>query len=344
MSLATKLVNGNKGKFDAGTLTPMQKLTLRFVLVGLVHYGFAAMEGMLMRIYQVEPIELIDTKQYFGILTAHPLVGIFGSTYLIVFGAFLFLVPFLLKKPLWSFRLATWAWGLITFGVATFWLDGFISHYAPLCWPLPADFKQFSPVSGAIFIVGIALIMVGTLLFVVNIFATLLYTPAGAPQVDKGATLLDGLGFTGMFNLFRGRQRSKDSDFLVLLPVVAITRATVEVALNTVVILFTGVLILVSVVAKIFGVSLRDSAIDALLYENWFWWGLDLVADGLVLVFVAGTWYLMATLITGRSLFMQNWARAALAVELVVSWTVWSHHPLINQGQPVFLKIAWARW
>src|SRR5680860_1162665 len=48
------------------------------------------------------------------------------------FGAFLFLVPFLLKKPLWSYRLATWTWGLITGGVATFWLDGFISHYAPL--------------------------------------------------------------------------------------------------------------------------------------------------------------------------------------------------------------------
>jgi len=37
---------------------------------------------------------------------------------------------------------------------------------------------------------------------------------------------------------------------------------------------------------------------------------------------------------------MQNWARAALAVELVVSWTVWSHHLLSDQGQPAFLKIA----
>ena len=58
----------------------------------------------------------------------------------------------------------------------TFWLDGFISHYAPLYtlyWPLPADFKQFHPLSGAIFITGIALIMVGTLLFVLNIFKTI---------------------------------------------------------------------------------------------------------------------------------------------------------------------------
>ena len=55
-------------------------------------------------------------------------------------------------------------------------------------------------------------------------------------------------------------------------------------AFNTAVILFTGVLILVYMVAELFGVSLRHSAVDALLYKNWFWWGLDLIADGLVLV------------------------------------------------------------
>lgn len=343
MTFMTTLLDGNKGLVKASSMTPMQKMTLRFVVVGLVYYLFAAIEGMIMRIYAVEPISIIEAKQYFGILTAHPLVGIFGSTYMIVFGAFLFLVPFLLNKPLWSHKLGMATWWLITVGTAVFWLDGFVSHYAPLYtlyWPLPADFSQFNPVAGAIFILGIALIMVGTLFFVVNIFATLLYTPTGAPRVPKGATFLDAMGFTGLFNLFRGRRRRQDSDFLVPLPVVAIARGTVDVALNAGIILFSGVLILVYMVAQIFGTSLRQSAVDALLYKNWYWWGLDLVADGLVLIFVAGTWYLLATLITGKSLFMQNWARAALAVELVVSWTVWSHHLLSDQGQPAFLKIA----
>jgi cytochrome c oxidase subunit I len=93
-------------------------------------------------------------------------------------------------------------------------------------------------------------------------------------------------------------------------------------------------------VAALFGIDLKHSAVDALLYKNWFWWGLDLIADGLVLVFVAGSWYLLATLITGRKLFMENVARAALLVELVVSWTVWSHHLLSDQPQPNFLKIV----
>ncbi len=64
------------------------------------------------------------------------------------------------------------------------------------------------------------------------------------------------------------------------------------------------------------------------------------VADGLVLIFVAGTWYLLATLITGKKLFMENVARAALFVELVVSWTVWSHHLLSDQAQPGMLKVV----
>ena len=342
MSIITTLLHGNKGLVKESTMTSMQKLTLRYVVVGLIYYAFAAIEGMLMRIYAVEPISAITESQYFGILTAHPLVGIFGSTYMIVFGAFTFLVPFLMKKPLWSYKAANWTWGLITFGTLTFWVDGFVSHYAPLYtlyWPLPADFEQFHPLSGAIFIAGIALIMVGTLIWVVNIFKTITYTPAGFEPVDGKAMLRSALGFTALGRLLRGK-RMKDEEHLIPLPVAAIARGTVDVFLNAGIILFSGVLILVYMVAELAGTSLEKSAVDALLYKNWYWWGLDLVADGLVLIFVAGTWYLLASLITGRAPFMQNWARAALAVELVVSWTVWSHHLLSDQSQPAMLKIV----
>ena len=34
-----------------------------------------------------------------------------------------------------------------------------------LYWPLPADFSQFSPIGGAFFILGIALVMVGAAFF-----------------------------------------------------------------------------------------------------------------------------------------------------------------------------------
>jgi cytochrome c oxidase subunit I len=337
MSFTETLLNGEQGAFKPATLTPMQKMILRFVVVGLVYYGFAVVEGMIMRIYEVTPIPVVPTIQFFAIMTAHPLVGIFGSTYSIVFGAFLFLVPFLMKKPLWSIPLANWTCGLLAVGTFVFWFAGFLSEYAPLYtlyWPLPADFTQFSLWGGTFFIVGIAIVMVGVVCFVLNIFKTITYTPAGWAPQPAGALLGSALGLSGLKAFFT----KKKDDHLVSLPVAAIARGTVDTAFNAGIILFTGVLILVYMVAEIFGTSLKHSAVDALLYKNWFWWGLDLIADGLVLIFVAGTWYLLATLITGKKLFMENVARAALFVEMVVSWTVWSHHLMSDQAQPGILK------
>jgi len=333
MKFIETLTNGEEGLFKHRTLTPMQKLTLQFVVVGLVYYLFAVVEGMLMRTHLVTPGALFNDQQYFAIMTAHPLVGIFGSSYSIVFGAFLFLVPFLMKKPLWSFKMAQWTLWLIAIGTFTFWFAGFLSHYSPLYtlyWPLPADFTQFSVLGGAFFILGIALVMVGTLLYVFNIFKTIAYTPPGQPAQPKGV-LLSALGFK--------RLKNADGSHYVATPVAAVARGTVDTMLNAGIITFTGVLILVYMVAALLGFDLRHSAIDALLYKNWFWWGLDLIADGLVLIFVAGTWYLLASLITGRKIFMEKWARLALLVEMIVSWFVWSHHLMSDQAQPWFLKI-----
>lgn len=341
MKFIDTFMNGEQGLFKPATLTPMQKLILRFVVVGLVYYGFAVIEGMIMRIYQVSPIAAIPDNQYFAILTAHPLVGIFGSTYSLVFGAFLFLVPYLMKKPLWSYKLANWTCILIASGTMIFWLAGFVSHYAPLYtlyWPLPADFSQFNPLGGTFFVLGIAIVMLGTVFFVINIFKTIMYTPEGWEKQPSKALFLSAMGLSGMTNIFRKKENQKEH--LVSLPVAAIARGTIDTALNAGIIIFTGVLILVYLVGYLLGFDLKNSAVDALLYKNWFWWGLDLIADGLVLIFVAGTWYLLAMLITGKKLFMQNIARAALLLELVVSWTVWSHHLMSDQAQPGMLKVV----
>jgi cytochrome c oxidase subunit I len=338
MSFIKTFLTGEEGLFKPDSLTPMQKLTLRFVVVGLIYFGFVIIEGMLMRLYEVRPLPFISESQFFAILTAHPLVGIFGSTYSIVFGAFLFIVPLLMKKPLWSIKLGNWTFVLVTAGTFIFWFAGFLSHYAPLYtlyWPLPADFSQFSVWGGTFFISGIAMVMVGTALFILNIFKTIVYTPEGWEKQPAKSLICSALGITGFRNLFTKNKK----EHLVPLPVAAVARGCVDMALNTAVILFTGVLILIYMIASISGYDLKESAIDALLYKNWFWWGLDLIADGLVLIFVAGTWYLLATMISNKPLFMQNIARAALLVELIVSWTVWSHHLLSDQAQPNVLKV-----
>jgi cytochrome c oxidase subunit 1 len=226
MSFTTTLMNGEQNAFKPESMTTMQRITLRFVVVGLIYFGLAALEGMLMRIYEVSPIPGIDGGHFFAMMTVHPLVGIFGSTYMIVFGAFLFLVPFLMNKPLWSIKLAHWTFYLITFGTLTMWTAGFISHYAPLYtlyWPLPADTTQFSALGGSVFILGIAVIMIGTMLYVVNIFKTIVYTPTGMPKQPAGALIASALGVGGLKNLFTKRK----TEHLVSLPVAAIARGTV---------------------------------------------------------------------------------------------------------------------
>jgi len=243
MNFLNTLIKGKEGIFKPDTLAPMQKMTLRFVVVGLIYYGFAVIEGMIMRVYEVTPVPLIETKQFFAIMTAHLLVGIFGSTYSTVFGAFLFLVPFLMKKPLWSIKLGNWALALIAVGTITFWGSGFLSHYAPLYtlyWPLPADFSQFSVIGGTFFILGIALVMVGTVFFVINIFKTITYTPEGWEKQPAGALISSALGLSGLRNMFRKNKK----EHLVSLPVAAIARGTVDTAFNAAIILFTGILII----------------------------------------------------------------------------------------------------
>ena len=345
MSFFSTLINGNEGGLKADGLTPTQKVTLRAVIVGVLYYGLSALEGMMMRAHAITPLPMLDDSHYFSIMTVHPIVGIFGSTYLVVFGAFTFLVPHLMKKPLYSVKLANWTWMLIAIGALMSWLGGFIYHYAPLYtlyWPLPVDFSQFNAVGGLVFIVGIALIMIGTLGFIFNIFATVFYTEEGHEKRAIKPLLISGLGIDGMLNILykmTGREPySKEP--AVSLPVVAIFRGTIDTFLDALVILTCGILILVYIIGDLSGATMDYTSVNALLYKNFFWWGLDLIADGLVLIYIAGSWYLLAMLITGKKLFMQNIARAALLLELIVSWAVWSHHLLADQGQYNMMKLV----
>ena len=347
MSFAKNLINGTN--FDHKSLNALQKMSLRAVVMSFLFFGLTAGEGMLMRMVVTGPSNPLPAMfshpaHYFSIMTVHPIVGIFGSTYQLVFGAFMFLIPFLTKKPLYSVKLGNAVWLLITIGTVLAWLAAFITSYAPmytLYWPLPADTTQFSLYGGIVFITGVALIMIGTLGFIYNIYATIFARIGIHKNKTTKELLISGFGIDGMLNLWYkilGRPPYSKEPALSL-PVVAIFRGTVDTFLDALVILISGILVLVYLLAEAGGVSLDVTAINALLYKNFFWWGLDLVADGLVLIYVAGSWYLLAGLITGQKLFMENVARAALMLELLVSWMVWSHHLLGDQGQPEAMKL-----
>ena len=347
MSFTDNLINGTN--FDHTSLNALQKVTLRAVVMSFLFFGLASVEGMIMRMVSTGPVNPLpemfsQPEHYFSIMTVHPIIGIFGSTYQLVFAAFMFLVPFLTKKPLYSVKLANFVWLMITIGSALAWIAAFVWQYAPLYtlyWPLPADTEQFQLIGGIVFVLGVALIMIGTFGFIYNIYATIFARIGVHKDKTTKELLISGFGIDGMLNLWnklRGKQPYSKEPALAL-PVVAIFRGTVDTFLDAVVILGAGLLVLVYLIFDASGAPLNVATIDALLYKNFFWWGLDLVADGLVLIYVAGSWYLLATLITGQKLFMENVARAALMLELLVSWMVWSHHLLGDQGQPEMMKL-----
>ncbi len=325
---------------QVANLNPLQRVALRFAVVSLLFYGLCIVEGMMMRAHQIN-FDLMENDHYFAIMGAHPMVGIFGSSFMLVFGAFYFLVPTLMKKSIYSQRLAELTWILMTIGVSLVWLSGFAFRYAALYtnyWPLPVS-GEFSPMALGTFAVGNIIIMASVAVFCYNIFATIFHRRE--EKKPLGPMLMSAFGIDGFVNLYRRLTgRGVEKEPIMPLPIVAIFRGTIDTLLDALVLGGISVVFLYHAFYSFMGVSLSAGWFDALIYKNIYWWGLDLIADGLVLIYVAGTWYLLATLITGRPLFMRNVARAALLVELVVSWNVWGHHLLSDQAQPFLMKVV----
>ena len=73
MSLINTLVNGHEGGLKHEGMTPMQKIALRFVVLGVLYYGLAAIEGMMMRVVAITPVPSIDATHFFSIMTVHPM-------------------------------------------------------------------------------------------------------------------------------------------------------------------------------------------------------------------------------------------------------------------------------
>ncbi len=321
-------------------LNPLQRVSLRFVVISLLYYGLAILEGMIMRAHQID-FNLMDPDHYFALMGAHPMVGIFGSSFMLVFGAFYFLVPTLLKKSIYSQKLAEATWIFMAIGTLLVWLSGFLFRYAALYtnyWPLPVS-TEFPPQALACFAIGNILIMTGVLIFSYNIFATVFHQREENDKKPLRPLLISALGIDAFINFYRWINGRPVKEPIMPLPIVAIFRGTIDTVLDALVLGGISVIFLVHAYCAYAGIGLSTNWFDALIYKNVYWWGLDLIADGLVLIYVAGAWYLLATLITGRKLFMENIARAALLVELVVSWNVWSHHLLADQSQYNWLKI-----
>jgi cytochrome c oxidase subunit 1 len=343
--------------------TPMtiQVLSLRYAVVAIVFLGLAGIEGMFMRT-QLSNVSLdipllisipMAAEHYYAMLTAHPIVGAYGWAYLAVMAAFYYFVPTLLKRSLYSIRLANAHMWMHIVGLLTVWSSGYFLKFGSLYtvyWPLPV--ARFPPISVAVFAVGLALVELSVLCFTFNIFATVLSHSAGSsvPRSEALRSLMmASLGLDTLARHLRGVLRrgtaldgGAHGSSAEPLPVfvVSVMRGSVDAVINAVVIAGAGVLMLVfALPALLGGLSMNPLTVDPLVYKNVFWWGLDMIADGDVLIWVAGTLYLLAPILANRALYGEKLVRYVILADLVVSMGVWSHHLLSDRPQPEIMRL-----
>lgn len=338
----------------------MEKWTLRFAVVALLFLALSGFEGMLMRSQQYDidslhgmetflntirpgEIEPTTAELYYAMLTAHPIVGIYGFVYMAIFGAFYFLVPFLIKKPVKHPKLVIANFWLQIIGVMVCWAAGFFGLFNAmytLYWPLPVAFDRVPLLGSIFFMLGAAAIMVNILLFSFNIFKTVL-SKDNSGSYTLGQFLRAAFGIPRLMKLFGKEDKNAVNLDYNGMPVfiVAVARGSIDTVINAIVLLTAGVLILVYGLFALFGNPLNPLAVDALLFKNVYWWGLDMVADGNALIYTAGVWYLLVPLLTGRPLFGANVVKTVIMVDLLVSMGVWSHHLLGDTSQPMWMKI-----
>ncbi|MEM3140296.1 MAG: cbb3-type cytochrome c oxidase subunit I [Nitrososphaerota archaeon] len=327
-------------------------LSIRFVVVSLIFLALAGIEGILMRFRLMNTlVEFFDEKHFYSMMTAHPFVGVYGWAYMAVMGAFYFLVPHILKKEIYSKKAAYVSFWLMLVGLIILWSTTFLTHYAPLYtlyWPIPVAYEiiGWNLYSILTFGLGVALILGGVLVFFGNMFATIFLPPRSTDGGSPSPWYVVKELLITAFNLDKIRARiskmpqytSKAFNYPVF--VVAVFRGCVDTTLNAFVIGGVGILLIIFAIGNLIPtLSIPYTIVDPLIYKNVFWWGLDLIADGNVLIFTAGTWYLLVPLLLNRTLYGENVVRTVILADLVVSLFVWNHHMLADTPQPLFLQI-----
>jgi cytochrome c oxidase subunit 1 len=337
-----------------------EKWTLRFAVLALLFLALAGFEGMLMRtqlydrgaLHGMEAAlntlrpgvaEPTTEELYYSMLTAHPIVGVYGFIYMAVFGAFYFLVPHLLDRPIKHKALVPINFWLQIAGVMICWGSGFFGLFNSLYtlyWPLPVAYDRVPMWGSVFFMLGAAILMVNILIFAYNIFTTVL-SRTNPRSYTFWQFLRSAYGIPRLLRLFGKEDKNAPNLDYNGLPVflVAVGRGSIDTVINAVVLLTAGALILIYGISALIGSPLDAGAVDPLLYKNWFWWGLDMVADGNALIYTAGVWYLLIPLLVGRELFGANVVKTVIMVDLLVSMGVWSHHLLGDTTQPMVMRL-----
>ncbi|MFI5343405.1 MAG: cbb3-type cytochrome c oxidase subunit I [Chlamydiales bacterium] len=169
----------------------LQSAPIRFLMMGVLFYLITCIQGPLMALRNVNEI---TSKTDWVIGHAH--IALYGTFTFFAIAGIYQAIPVMCKKPLWSNKLADWhfainLWGSVLF-LFSLWVGGFLQGLMWANWADGSSYAEFHDnLTRLPFIqtvadmrdwwilrgIGGLMILFGNLLFVVNIFNTILLKP-----------------------------------------------------------------------------------------------------------------------------------------------------------------------
>ncbi|MCB1111590.1 MAG: cbb3-type cytochrome c oxidase subunit I [Chlamydiales bacterium] len=196
-SVITNLFLTLKGHWDAYN----QSAPIRFLMTGNLFYFLTCIQGPVQALRNVNEI---TSKTDWIIGHAH--MALFGAfTYFAIAGVYQAL-PHLTKKPIWSEKLMNWHFSLTLLGSIPFlmalWLGGFLQGMEWASWADGSSYAQFhNNLSHLTFLdtvasvypwwvlrlIGGVIIFIGTILFAINVFNTIVLPPVAVEEKEANA-------------------------------------------------------------------------------------------------------------------------------------------------------------
>lgn len=193
-TVVTNLFATLKGHWQAYN----QNAAIRFLEMGVIFYLITCIQGPLMALRNVS--EITSKTDW---IIGHSHISLYATfTYFAIAGIYQAL-PHLTQKPLWSKRLADWHFTLNLFGSVPFifplWVGGFLQGMQWASWANGSSYAEFhNNLTTLSFIdtiadmkmwwemraVGGLIVLFGNLLFVVNVFNTIML-PAQENQLES---------------------------------------------------------------------------------------------------------------------------------------------------------------
>lgn len=178
-----------------------QSAPIRFLIMGNLFYLITCVQGPLMALRNVN--EITSKTDW---IIGHSHISLYGTFTFFSIAGIYYVIPIITKKPLWSERLANWHFTLNLFGSVPFilslWIGGFLQGMMWANWANGTNYAEFHnnltifPFLQTISemrpwwilrSIGGGIILFANILFVVNIFNTILLKPRVASVEQKGA-------------------------------------------------------------------------------------------------------------------------------------------------------------